>query len=332
MPFNGSGTFNRIYSWTVDAANSVAISSSRTDAEMNGFAAGLSNCITRDGQSPPSADLPMGGKRLMNLGTAAAGTDALNRDTADARYAQTGFSLTLSNGGAGAASGSTFNGTANLTISYNSIGAAPAASPTFTGTITFATNNMAVKFTDANSGNPYFICQADNNFVFNGTDGAGAARPVWSVGMHSASSSLNVLVPATALTPATADNSTSIATTAFVNAQGYATATSLDALKDVPQNAQTATYTLALTDRGKHISITTGGVVIPANSSVAFPIGATVGIYNNSGSSQTISITTDTLTLAGTATTGTRTLAQHGFATILKVGTTNWIITGAGLT
>jgi hypothetical protein len=101
--------------------------------------------------------------------------------------------------------------------------------------------------------------------------------------------------------------------------------------RGAPQNAQTAAYQLALTDNGKHISITTGGITIPANSAAAFPIGATVVIYNNSGSSQSIGITTDTLRQAGTTNTGTRTLANYGLATCVKVDTTVWAITGAGL-
>jgi hypothetical protein len=36
--------------------------------------------------------------------------------------------------------------------------------------------------------------------------------------------------------------------------------------------------------------------------------------------------------LAGTATTGSRTLAQRGIATATKVTSTNWVISGAGLT
>jgi hypothetical protein len=96
----------------------------------------------------------------------------------------------------------------------------------------------------------------------------------------------------------------------------------------LPQNSQTASYTLALADQGKHISITTGGVVIPANASVAFPIGATIVVFNNSGSNQTISITTDTLRLAGAASTGSRTLAQYGLATLVKVTSTVWVATG----
>ena len=102
--------------------------------------------------------------------------------------------------------------------------------------------------------------------------------------------------------------------------------------RGLPQNSQTASYTLALADQGKLINTTTGGVVIPANGSVAFPIGAAVSIFNNSGSNQTISITTDTLRLAGTATTGSRTLAQYGLATCVKVTSTAWAISGAGVT
>jgi hypothetical protein len=109
----------------------------------------------------------------------------------------------------------------------------------------------------------------------------------------------------------------------LVDAVGY---------KGLPQNSQTASYTLALADMGKMVNTTTGGVVIPANASVAFPIGAAISIYNNSASSQTISITTDTIYLAGTATTGSRTLAQRGLATCVKVAATTWAISGAGVT
>lgn len=101
--------------------------------------------------------------------------------------------------------------------------------------------------------------------------------------------------------------------------------------RGLPQNAQTSAYSLALADAGKHISITTGGVTIPANASVAFPIGTTIVVFNNSGSSQSIAITSDTLRLAGGALTGTRTLAQYGLATLVKVSATVWVISGAGV-
>ena len=101
--------------------------------------------------------------------------------------------------------------------------------------------------------------------------------------------------------------------------------------RGIPQNSQTSGYTLVLTDAGKHISITTGGVAIPANGTTAFPVGTTIVVYNNSSSSQNITITTDTLRLAGTAATGTRTLAQRGLATLVKVASTEWVASGAGL-
>jgi len=45
-----------------------------------------------------------------------------------------------------------------------------------------------------------------------------------------------------------------------------------------------------------------------------------------------IAITTDTMYLAGTGTTGTRTLAAYGMATAVKVAATTWYINGSGLT
>lgn len=68
MPFNGSGVFTRLYSWTQDAANSINIRADRMDNEMNGFATGLSNCMTRDGEAPPLANIPMGSYKFTGLG------------------------------------------------------------------------------------------------------------------------------------------------------------------------------------------------------------------------------------------------------------------------
>ena len=57
MPFNGSGTFTRLYNWTDDAANGIKIRADRMDAEMDGFATGLTDCVTRDGQSAATAEM-----------------------------------------------------------------------------------------------------------------------------------------------------------------------------------------------------------------------------------------------------------------------------------
>lgn len=103
------------------------------------------------------------------------------------------------------------------------------------------------------------------------------------------------------------------------------------------QNSQSAAYTLVLTDAGKHIyhpsaDTTARTWTIPANSSVAFPIGTAVTFINDtSAGTLTISITTDTLVLAGAGTTGSRTLTANGIATAVKVTSTRWIISGVGL-
>jgi hypothetical protein len=141
----------------------------------------------------------------------------------------------------------------------------------------------------------------------------------------------NVNATTAILTNLTSTNATSTNLTATTVLDAGTIGAAAPGFRGLPQNSQTASYTLALSDAGKHISITTGGVVIPANSSVAFPIGTAVVIFNNSGSSQTVSITTDTLRLAGTATTGTRTVAQYGLATCVKVASTTWVISGAGV-
>lgn len=100
-------------------------------------------------------------------------------------------------------------------------------------------------------------------------------------------------------------------------------------LRDLPANSQTAAYTLVLADHGKHISITTGGVTVPAG---VFGVGDNVTIFNNSGSSQTITQGASvTMRQAGTANTGNRTLAQYGLATVLCVAANTFVISGAGL-
>ena len=101
-------------------------------------------------------------------------------------------------------------------------------------------------------------------------------------------------------------------------------------VRDIPQNAQTTAYTLVVGDKGKHISITTGGITVPAS---IFSAGQAVSIYNNSAASQTITQGASvTMYLAGTSTTGNRTLAQRGVCTVLCVASNTFVISGGGLT
>jgi hypothetical protein len=106
----------------------------------------------------------------------------------------------------------------------------------------------------------------------------------------------------------------------------------------IPQNSQSATYTLIASDANKHIyhpsaDTTARTWTIPSNATVAYDIGTAITFVNDTSAGViTISITTDTLVLAGTGTTGSRTLAANGVATAIKVTSTRWIISGTGLT
>lgn len=73
MAFNGAGIFSRLYSWVADAAAGIKIKSDRMDAEMDGFATGLTKAICKDGQSTTTAAIPFavgihitGGQLLMD--------------------------------------------------------------------------------------------------------------------------------------------------------------------------------------------------------------------------------------------------------------------------
>ena len=128
------------------------------------------------------------------------------------------------------------------------------------------------------------------------------------------------------ITVGTIDSSTIVSTgtvtgTEIVDGKG--------ALRRIPASNKTSGYTLAANDGGTHINITTGGITVPSGQFVA---GQAVTIYNNSGSSQTITQGSGvTLRKVGSATTGNRTLAQRGLATILCVAANDFVITGGGL-
>ena len=77
MAFNGSGTFNRTNGvntgsglWQQDRDDGTNILSTRHDAHDQDLADGLTNCLTKDGQTTPTANIPMGGFLHSNVGAA----------------------------------------------------------------------------------------------------------------------------------------------------------------------------------------------------------------------------------------------------------------------
>jgi hypothetical protein len=96
----------------------------------------------------------------------------------------------------------------------------------------------------------------------------------------------------------------------------------------IPQNLKASTYTLLATDTGKHI-YTNSNVTVPAG---VFSVGDIVSIVNySSGNITIVQGGFVTMYLAGTATTGNRTLAQYGLCTLLCIGSNTFVILGGGL-
>ena len=119
--------------------------------------------------------------------------------------------------------------------------------------------------------------------------------------------------------------------TSFVATSDYTPAAGL------PVSSKSANYTLVLSDANTTILHPVGDnnartFTIPANASVAFPVGTTITIVNMAVADATIAITTDTMNLAGAGTTGSRTLAQFGVCVAIKITSTIWLISGTNLT
>ena len=115
-----------------------------------------------------------------------------------------------------------------------------------------------------------------------------------------------------------------------INSSGIVTATTLVGRHgNIPNASKSSDYTLVVGDTGKLI-ITTGNITI--NNSI-FSTGDIISVYNNSASGITLTQGSGvTLRLDGSATTGNRTLAQRGLATIICIQASEFAISGSAVT
>ena len=107
--------------------------------------------------------------------------------------------------------------------------------------------------------------------------------------------------------------------------------------RNIPINSQSSAYTTVLADSGKvifHPSTDANArtFTIDSNANVAYPIGTAITFINMTSQVVTIAITSDTMYLSSAGTTGSRSLAQYGSATAIKMTSTTWLISGSGLT
>lgn len=94
-------------------------------------------------------------------------------------------------------------------------------------------------------------------------------------------------------------------------------------------NAQTGTtYTLALTDVAKVVSLTNAAAItltIPTNATVAFPTGTQILLYQGGAGQVTVGGAGVTIRSQGTK---LKIYGQYGIAGLLKVGTDEWVFFG----
>lgn len=118
MPFDGSGNFVRTFppgGWVGDSAAGIKIKSDRHDAHDDDIAGGLTNTITKDGQSQPTANIPFNGKQIVNLGNPTAADHAATKQYVDSI---TGWSTSKTIAGAGSNGRLIFSGTGAVGLQF----------------------------------------------------------------------------------------------------------------------------------------------------------------------------------------------------------------------
>jgi hypothetical protein len=202
---------------------------------------------------------------------------------------------------------------------------------------TTTNSSFYLTFTSASTGNITTANVSSTKLSFNPSTGVltlGAALPVASGGTGATTSTgsgaVVLATSPTLVTPVLGTPTSGTLSTCTVDG------TDAVGFRNTPVNSQSAAYTLVLADSGKTILHPVADdnartFTIPANSSVAYPVGTVVSFVNLQNT-VTIAITTDTMYLANDGATGSRTLAEYGMASAMKVDSTSWIISGNGLT
>jgi hypothetical protein len=103
-----------------------------------------------------------------------------------------------------------------------------------------------------------------------------------------------------------------------------------DAKVNLAVNAQTAGYTLVLTDNSKVVTLSNASSLtlsVPTNASVAFPIGTQITLIQIGAGQVTVAaVTPGTTTVNGTP--GLKLRAQYSAASLVKTGTDQWYLMG----
>ena len=112
MPYNGSGVFNPLAAPNSPAVAGTTIISAYYNAVIQDLIAGLTTCVTRNGQSVWTANLPAGGYKITGLGAGTAAGDSVSYGQAVVQFGE----VRIDNNFTAAISGGTL---ARLTFDVN---------------------------------------------------------------------------------------------------------------------------------------------------------------------------------------------------------------------
>ena len=285
--------------------------------QVNGVAVATQNNATHTGDATGATALTVVRINGTQLSSLATGLLKNTTGTGVPSIAAAGTDYVAPSGALGTPSSGTLTNCTGLPVAGGGTGRA-------TGTTAYA---LIATGTTATGAQQSLTAGATTDIL---VGGGAAALPVWTAATGSGSP-VRATSPAL-VTPVLGTPSSGNLTSCTVdgtNAVGY---------RNIPQNSKSANYTLVLGDAGYHIlhpsaDVTERTITIPANASVAFPIGTAITFVNqNNTVNLIIAITTDTMRMAGSGITGSRTLAPNGMATALKLTATEWIINGMGMT
>ena len=321
MARNGSGSYTNPYPNFVAGT---VISSDQVDANNSDIATALTQSIAVDGQSTLTGNIPFNNRKITGLAVGAAATDSANLGQIQA-------------------SAYVFCGTMGGGADAGTLSPTPAITAYAVGQRFFwkaSTNANTGAMTVAISGLSTIAMQKDRAALAAGDH---VASDIY-MGILDTTSTMQIMkiadAPAASTTVAglveqstSAENVTRTADDKFPSVLGVNEIVSV-----IPQNSKSAAYTLVLADAGKHLYHPGGDTdarvfTIPANASVAYPIGTAISFVNDtSGGVITIAITSDVLVLSPAGSTGSRSLAANGIANCIKMTSTRWMISGSGLT